>query len=237
MFPNLVKLHGTMTRLLAIVTDGTRFRNDTIEKHISQKYHSESVKTFRLSTLKVPEKAKECTMDNILTQMNEDLANKIGGLMIHTYTDAKTITLSAYSFPSRVVTSIAAQLFQDKNVSVLCVPLDVNFQYLTPTAHKEFIQCITKSDHSVQNILSSNILSLSLECDGSVDRMQIDKICVFAKVIKKSGESVQYFLGISEPTCQSAAVILGAIENAIDTTVGEGMSRQLFEFATSLVTD
>lgn len=40
------------------------------------------------------------------------LARKIGCFMIHVYNDAKKLTLSAYSFTSRVIVSQKASLFQ-----------------------------------------------------------------------------------------------------------------------------
>lgn len=42
---------------------------------------------------------------------NEKLAKKIGSLLIYVYNDAKKLTLSAYSFPSRAVVSLRANLF------------------------------------------------------------------------------------------------------------------------------
>jgi len=46
-----------------------------------------------------------------------------------------------------------------------------DFQYLTPASHKEFLQCIVKSyKKTFSDKLISETISMSLRCDGSVDR-------------------------------------------------------------------
>ncbi|KAF0710250.1 E3 SUMO-protein ligase KIAA1586-like, partial [Aphis craccivora] len=73
-------------------------------------------------------------------------------------------------------------------------------QYLTPHSHYDFLQCIVESHRSsfVEEILNDSF-ALSLRCNGSVDRTQIDKMYVLIKSISLKGEEKLYFLGAAEP--------------------------------------
>jgi len=83
-------------------------------------------------------------MGRAILKANEKLGNKIGSLMTHTYGDAKKLTLSAYTYPMRVITSQMASNF---TFNELNENNTYDFQYLIPASHKEkeFLQCIVKS--------------------------------------------------------------------------------------------
>jgi hypothetical protein len=100
--------------------------------------------------------------------------------MMQVYNDAKKLTLSAHSFPSRVVVADIAHAFRMCDEGLITVgPNDL--QYLTSKCHREFLECIVSSHRQriAQEILDDT-LALSVRCDGSVDRTQIDKIFVMA---------------------------------------------------------
>ena len=56
------------------------------------------------------EKSKNVAIIKMTNLQRLKLANKIGSLIIHVYNDAKCLTLSAFSWPSRVVTTRLAQV-------------------------------------------------------------------------------------------------------------------------------
>lgn len=66
----------------------------------------------------------------------------------------------------------------------------------------------------------NNVLAISLRCDGSVDRAQIDEIYVIIKVINKSGKEEQFFLGADEVYKRGALDILEGIETACINILG-----------------
>jgi len=72
-----------------------------------------------------------------------------------------------------------------------------------------------------------DILALSIRCDGSVDRTQIDKIFVQLKSLNKMGKEEQYFLGAAEPEERGAKGICGAVETACINTVGQANFNQI----------
>eukprot|EP00794_Sanderia_malayensis_P010342 gene10342-11418_t len=106
-FTNLgtVRLY-TDKQLPAIVLEcGTIYRKRTIHNHIETMYHKEAVKSRKLKIMS-PEKMYEIKpMSQLISSANEKIANKIGALMLQVYNDAKKLTLSAYSWPSRIVAS------------------------------------------------------------------------------------------------------------------------------------
>jgi hypothetical protein len=117
------------------------------------------------------------------------------GLLIHNYGDAKKLTLSAYSFPSRIVVGKITTAFSFNNSNYLTVDGGfgegtelTDFQYLCPSTHKEFLECIVDGDRErLAHKLTIDAMALFIRCNGSVDRTQIDKIYVMVKVITRSG--------------------------------------------------
>ena len=237
-FPDIVKVLSKKSQVPPIaLQSGVIFRNETVEQHLQQAYHIESAKAFRLSTLPPLETAPESVMGKAISKANETLANKIGSLLVHTYGDAKKLTLSAFSFPARVVVSKVASSFSWNSKKVM-KEHDIDFQYLTPASHKEFLQCIVESHRSIlAKKLTTDVLALSIRCDGSVDRTQIDKMYVMAKIVTKNGTEEQYFLGASEPSSRGAKGVLEAVEEACRETVGSDAANHIFLHASSLVTD
>ena len=69
----------------------------------------------------------------------------------------------------------------------------------------------------------SDALAISLRCDGSVDRTQIDKIYLMAKAILKDGEENNIFLGAGEPKERGAQGVNNAILAACSATLGENI--------------
>lgn len=219
---------------------GVLYREETVLNHLQQVYHTEAVKVSRLETLNSAEKLQSTVMGAHISKQNEELANKIGHLMLHTYCDGKKLTLSAWSFPARVVTAHMANEFSfnsDKH-STDAVK-DYDFQYLTPAFHLEAMKTIVSQyRESFLKDLLENSLAVSLRCDGSVDSSQIDKIYVLAKCVLKNGQVKELFLGAAEPQIRGAQGILEAVKTACESNLNcPGISSRILEAASSLVTD
>jgi hypothetical protein len=245
-YPDVVKIHSKKVQVPPIAKPGgTRYRTEVVESHCRQPYHAKCLKAFRLSTLSKVEISTSSAMGKLVSKANEKLANKIGGLLINAYGDAKKLTLSAYSYPARVVVSKIATSFEFNSSSVCGDSSESthstgysDLQYLTPSAHKEFLECIVESDRDrLARKLTTDVMALSIRCDGSVDRTRIDKIYVMAKVVTQSGCQEQYFLGASEPRIRGAKGVLGAVEDACIKTVGKPTANHIFRNASSIVTD
>ena len=80
------------------------------------------------------------------------------------------------------------------NENDVCTIVGKGLQYLTPNMHREFLECIVECDRQrVTDEITNKTLALSLRCDGSIDRTQIDKIYVMVKVVTKGGEESSTF--------------------------------------------
>lgn len=75
--------------------------------------------------------------------------------------------------------------------------------------------------------LNSETISMSLRCDGSVDRSQIDKIYIILKTVSLKGVEEQYFLGAGQVELRSAEGILDAIETAYINNVGHDVTEYI----------
>ncbi|KAL4107180.1 hypothetical protein QTP88_017563 [Uroleucon formosanum] len=80
-------------------------------------------------------------------------------------------------------------------------------------------------------------ISMSLRCDGSVDRSQIDKIYIILKTVSLKGVEEQYFLGAGQVEQRGAEGILDAIETACINNVGHDVTEYIFKNISSIVTD
>jgi hypothetical protein len=59
--------------------------------------------------------SKSTTIGQMIIKSKEKLANRIRSLLIHVYGDAKKLTLSAYSYPMRIITSELSAKFKFNN--------------------------------------------------------------------------------------------------------------------------
>lgn len=230
---DVVRIHVHRGRLPAITTEtGTIYRKNIVDDHLKTPWHSESVKCSRLKKLAKVEKAQQAPMVKMISKANETLANKIGRLMVTVFNDAKKLTLSAHSWPSRMVATQKAASFNMCNTSEPTFDL----QYITPIWHSDFLGCIV--DAHRQDILNKLIHSkaLSLRLDGSVDRTQVDKIYVLAKIIDKNGAAEEVFLGAAEPEQRGAVGVLLAVKQALFTNFGSS-ALALLKHVSSVVTD
>ncbi|CAB4033361.1 Hypothetical predicted protein [Paramuricea clavata] len=154
-----------------------------------------------------------------LSIADAQLAVKAGSLFFHVYHSAKRLTLSVNSFPSCVVVSRIASAFSFDDWSINDMPND--FQYFSPSAHREFLKCIVKSDRNSLASNMSNSLVISLRCDTSVDRTQIDKTYIMAKTIPRDGKENNIFFGAGEPNERGAVGVHKAILSACSAILGE----------------
>jgi hypothetical protein len=207
-------------RLPAIATDsGTRYRSNVIEEHKRSECHIASSNAVKILRLSSSERQVTVPIMRQFAATNLALANRVGAMMIHVYLGTKRLTLSARSFPSRVVAGHIASSF-DFTTYAPVEAKDINFQYLTPAEHLYFLECIVVCHRKELQRRVASALAFSLRCDGSVDRTQMDKIYVTAKVVEHDGTEDNLFLGCAEPSERGAAGVFDAVKSACTATLG-----------------
>lgn len=122
------------------------------------------------------------------------------------------------------------------DVSIEFKPLEIyegDLQYVTPTNYHDFSNCIVQADIiNLKNKLKT-CLAISLRCDGSIDRMQIDNIHVLAKVIMENGEDELIFIGFEEPKSKGALGYFEAVQTAVDQLIDwKGTMKLVSSFVT-----
>ena len=121
---------------------GTIFREKIVKTHLNSKGHIEAAKAQRIAALPKLQAATVIRKAFVTGQLR--LANQIGKLMLHVYHGAKSVTLSAHSFPSTVVVGELGNSFQydcpDKSKPTL------DLQYLSVNSHSEMLSCIVLRD-------------------------------------------------------------------------------------------
>ena len=206
--------------------DGTIFRKATVYDHFDTLYHA--VKAFKLKSLSTSELSVDGSIEIAISKGNEALSDKIGGFMILVYYDAKRLTLSANSFPGRAV---VAELSNKFKFNADINNYNPSLQYLTPRNDRELLKCIVESERKQFSE------AISLRCDGSIDRTQIDNQFVLLKVVNKTGEEKLYILGAAEPTEGGTKGMYAALEKAFTTTLGDRNINDILPSLSSSVTD
>ena len=119
--------------------EGTINRSAIIQDHLQSEAHKECCKVEHLKKLTTIEKSKNVAIIKMTNLQRLKLANKIGSLIIHVYNDAKCLTLSAFSWPSRVVNTRLAQQFNFNEPFKSYSPSNFDFQYIRPSVVQELL--------------------------------------------------------------------------------------------------
>lgn len=147
------------------------------------------------------------------------------------------MTLSAYSWPSRYVSSEAGHRFDfDNNFNEPTIPSNINLQYVNQPSHLDFLSCIVASDTEFKKKLSS-AMACSIRIDGSVDRTQIDKIYIMAKIISKEGELELLLLGVGEQTERKSIGLMNTVKKTIIDNCGHDIYTLVMQIISSICTD
>ena len=74
--------------------------------------HTESLKSDNINKLSKGMTKQAVPILKAVSVQNAELSNKIGGLIISVYSDIKQMTLTDFSWPSRIVAAEIAPLFE-----------------------------------------------------------------------------------------------------------------------------
>lgn len=213
---------------------GTLPRGSILESHLQSDIHKECIKADCISKLSDSDTDICAPINKLISNQNKKVAQRIGEFMCTIFNDSKRGTLSAWSWPSREVVDLKRKKL---DVSIEFKALEVHegdLQYVTPTNYREFSSCIVQADIiNLKNKLKT-CLAISLRCDGSVDRTQIDNIHVLAKVITENGEDELIFIGFEEPKSRGALGYFDAVQTAINQLIDW---KETMNLVSSFVTD
>lgn len=240
-YPDTLKFFGISRRNSPISTeDGTGNRTDVLEAHLVTPYHIECLKRHIKDLKRGGEfdDGFDCTpLQKIVSAANAEKADTIGRYIMATYTDAKILTSSAYSWPARIFTNEYSRKYNinDPKGNREAM-LKTNLQYMTPNSHSEFLECIVHVDRDVVAQKLDSCLAMSLRADGSIDRTNIDKIYVLAQIINAAGFRETLFLGLGEQTERGARGLFQTIISIVNRH-GTNAWEKALKKMTSFVTD
>jgi hypothetical protein len=220
-FPDIVKRYSQNNREPSICSgEGVVKRSRTVSNHISSDYHVECMNAHRMKTLSSALKNKVVPILKAISVQNKDLCNRIGGLIVEVFNDAKSLSLSGFSWPSRIVASEIARDFNYDLPFESYKPSSFDLQYLNPMTHSQLLHTIVQADlpRFRNEIMSS--LSGSFRCDASMDRSQKDNEFELLKIIDTNGEEFTRFIGIGYVTEPGALGHFNAIKRGAEDTVG-----------------
>lgn len=236
-YPEIVKRYFSNNKLPSITLQcGTKYLKRVTEEHLKSKYHLECVKTHKMSQLEFSP-TQNSTIDSIISRANKSKADYIGKLMLSVYNDAKRLNLSAWSWPSRFVSFESGNAFDSDAQTETTVPPQLSLQYINPPSHLKMLSTIVRSDEKKLIKKIQDCRALSLRVDGSIDRTQIDKIYVIAKITTAEGIMEQIFLGVAGQKKSGASGLFEAVMSAIDDNLGEGFHEFVFASMSSICTD
>jgi hypothetical protein len=150
--------------------------------------------------------------------------------MITIFNDAKRISLSAWSWPSREVAFQLAAEFKATGT----INRNIDLLYATPSHHADLLNCIVQDDLERFKLTLSTSLAISLRIDGSVDRSQKHNVYVLVHVITSDGRLKTFFLGFDIPVGNSALSYQEVTRKIANKILPWDL---LLSMCTSLVTD
>lgn len=182
-FPDILRRYCTSRRPPPITTKtGTRYRTKVLEEHLASKFHIDCVNVDLIQKKKPIPSPTISPMEHHISKANEMLADHTGKLMIEIYNDAKRLTLSPYSWPSRHVAAEAAAAFRFNDERQDTIPSNINLQHVNPHGYQSMLSAIVEADKRALKVKIGNCVALSIHVDGSIDRTAIDKIYILAKI-------------------------------------------------------
>lgn len=139
---------------------GTRKRKNIVADHFGKTYHKECRQAVLLATKEVSALKNDRTLiDMHISESNKSYANHIGKLMMQVYTDAKRLTLSAYSWPARYVATESGTVFDFNSSNTSIIPENINIQYVNPPGHLDLLTAIVKSWDELQDRIKTSLSS------------------------------------------------------------------------------
>ena len=226
-------MHSHRQRIPPIATvGGTRFREEVVSDHEKHQCHDAEVKAKRRSEIRKTDPLSVPLFAGI-RHMEEELFKKVGAYMLDVYNDAQRGTLSAWSWPSRVLTRCMADEVKIDSFHPF-IPTANQVQYLNPVQHREFLRCIADVGRKNTAEELSGALAVSLRVDGLVDRQQIDNKHVCVQVVTSQGDLIHRFLGFSEPLQHRIAGYVQCIHEASKAILPWN---DLIKITSSIVTD
>lgn len=154
--------------------------------------------------------------------------------MITCFNDAKRVTLSAWSWPSRQISHEIAQSFASSGDCTLNRSLEFNFDYLTPHHHAFFIDAIVHTDLDNVRLSLRQSLAVSLRLDGSIDRGGIHNVFVLAHIANRDLTTRTLFMGFGIPETSFVEGYHQCVKNVVKEILPW---EEFFSLVTSIVTD
>ena len=145
--PEIVKHACYRGRLPPIFQpEGTESREQTIREHLQSSAHQECLKAERLKKLSNVQKSQAMPLMKMVNSQRQQLANKIGSLIIHVDNDAKCLTSSAFSWPLRVIAAKMAHDFDCNKPFESYSASNFDLQYIRPPVVQELLRTIVSAD-------------------------------------------------------------------------------------------
>ena len=161
-----IKTFRKSKRIPAICTsEGTIPRKEVLDEHLRSEMHAKAVEAEQASRLTPAKRIQKSQLGSTVAKASAQLQNKIAKLMVNVFNDAKKLTLSAWSWPSREIANMIAAGLEFQEEFSAFNPLSSVFQYITPSQYKVFLKCIVVADQDNVKSKLEKCLALSLRCD------------------------------------------------------------------------
>ena len=110
--------------------------------YLDNEAHKESLRPNRLKMLATNEKIQTVPLFEIADTQKTKLTDKMGKLVVQLYNDAKCLSFSSHSWPSRVVASEIAHQFDFKSPFQSYDASFLDLQYVTPGSYEDILRMV-----------------------------------------------------------------------------------------------
>jgi hypothetical protein len=236
-YPDVVSIL-CKTRPPTICTDiGIVYRESEAVKHEHTEYHKAAASREKIDHARKDGDiaASQGAVQKMFSKASAALAEKVGRLMLTVFNDAKRGTLSAFSWPSRMIAHTMGNSLDLEQKHERFQPTDFDLQYVNPVNHRQMLDSIVKADIPTLRKTFENVLAMSLRVDGSVDRMQVDNKHVLCKIVHENGDEKTVFVGFHSPEERGVTGYVDAVKKSVQQLSVEW--EEFFPKVSSIVTD
>lgn len=232
-YPHIVKQHVPKKPPAITNDNGTRFHTRVLSEHLETLYHKECAKAYRISLV---ESENPAPMNVALSKVNKQQIDRVGKLMIQVFSDAKCLSNTAHTRPSRYIAGEASTTYDSLSSQKRSIISDsINLQYINKPSHSMLMTSIVESDRHAFQQKIADCVAISLRVGGSIDFTHIDNIYVMAKLMNADGSSESVFIGIAEQSERLAKGLFKTVKTAL--TAAFDKSDTIFRKISSVCTD
>lgn len=212
--------NGTVPLASGVRADGDE-RLKRIVDHLQSEMHTACKQREKLD-LEWNKSSDKHPWLKVLTAHKADLVKFLVTFAFDVYNDSLCETVSAYSWPSRSLTVLAAErlnsLMRDEGPDAALppfIPAPSNLHYRDPTRYRDMLQSVNAVEVKRVSKMFDDCIAFSIQIDGSVNKQMEDDKFTSCRMVMQDGSLRTLFLLMHSPEQNGAHGLLESVNESL----------------------